>query len=237
MKLKFLTLIFFFFPLFSGAQDVLRGAVKIELMPIYGAYVDKEYPLEKEVAYRRALEEAAMFFSAKIYGWSFEYDIGEKARGIEEAFELTPLGEIRWGDPALKVTNAHFENRDFRFTSHQLADVLTVWFDYRPSPAQTSRLEMWKKGSIRSAQAIGYGPLGGPRENSDWLTIKKSTLEDTARTAVRAMLQGSERNRPKQAAGFICLDTFPSYWMDAGRWAAQARFRVEITEIVPFSAY
>jgi len=236
VKLKFLV-VFLFFPLLLPAQDVLRGAVKIELMPIYGAYVDAEYPLEKETAYRRALEEAALFFSAQIYGWSFHYDVGERARGIEEIFELTPLGEIRWGDPGLSVTNAHFENRDFRFTSLQLADVLTVWLDYRPTPAQAGRIEMWKKGYTRTAQAVGYGPLGGPADNSDWITIKKSTLEDSARAAVRAMLQGSERNRPRQATGFICLQTFPSYWMDAGRWAAQARFRVEVTDIVPFAAY
>jgi len=237
VKLKFSAALLVFLPLLLSAQDVLRGAVKIELMPIYGAYMDEEYPLEKDTAYRRALQEAALFFSAQIYGWSFHYDIGERARGIEEVFELTTLGEIPWGDPALKVTNAHFENRDFRFTSHQMADVLTVWLDYRPTPPQTRRLEMWRKGNIRTAQAIGYGPLGGPADNSGWLEIKKHTLEDTARAAVRAMLQGSERNRPKQASGFISLQTFPSYWMDAGRWAAQARFRVEVTEIIPFSAY
>jgi len=237
VKNKFIAALLLFFPLLLNAQDVLRGEVKIELMPIYGAYIDKEYPLVKDTAYRRALEEAALFFSAQIYGWSFLYDVGERARGIEENFELTPLGEIRWGDPGLNVTHAHFENRDFRFTSHELSDVLSVWFDYRPTAAQARRIEMWKKGNIRTAQAIGYGPLGGPALDSDWITIKKNTLEDTARTAVRAMLQGSERNRPKQVSGFICLQTFPSYWMDAGRWAAQARFRVEITEIIPFAAY
>ena len=210
----------------ASAQDVLRGEVKIELEAVYGGYVDEEYPLEKETAYRRALQEAAMFFSARIYGWSFHYDVGERARGIKEEFELVPLGEIRWGDPGLFVTHAKFENR-----------VLSVWMDYRPNNAQIRRLEAWKTGNIRTAQAIGHGPLGGPVEISDWLTIKKNTLEDSARAAVRAILQGSERNRPKQVTGFICLQDFPAYWMDAGRWAAQARFRVEIKEIVPFAVY
>ena len=237
MKLKFALVFLIFSPVLLPAQDVLRGMVRIELMPIYGAYIDVEYPLEKDTAYRRALDEAALFFSAQIYGWSFHYDIGERARGIAEEFELEPLGEIRWGDPGLRVTQAHFENRDFRFTSHGIADVLTAWFDYRPTPLQARRIEMWRKGTIRTAQAIGYGPLGGPSDNSGWLEIKKNTLEDSARAAVRAMLQGSEKNRPKQAKGFISLQTFPSFWMDAGRWAAQARFRVEITEIIPFSAH
>ena len=226
MKPKFTIIFFLLFPLLLPAQDVLRGEVKVELEPIYGGYVDEKYPLDTETAYRRALQEAAMFFSAQIYGWSFHYDIGERARSIKEEFELEPLGEIRWGDPGLFVTHAKFENH-----------VLSAWMDYRPTDAQRGRLEMWKKGNTRTAQAIGYGPLGGPVEISDWLTIKKKTLEDSARAAVRAMLQGSEKNRPKEATGFISLQNFPSYFMDSGRWAAQARFRVEIKEIVPFAAF
>ena len=211
---------------FANAQEVLRGEVRVEMEPIYGGYVDEEYPLNKDSAYRRALEEAALFFSAQIYGWSFHYDIGERARGIAEEFEMTPLGEIAWGDPRLFVTDAQFENQ-----------VLSVWIDYRPSEVQQSRLDMWKMGTARTAQAVGYGPLGGPVESSDWLSIKKKALEDSARAAVRAMLQGQEKNRPKEATGLISLQTFPVYLMDAGRWAAQARFRVEIKDIIPFSAY
>ena len=209
-----------------NAQDVLRGQVRVELEPIYGMYIDVHYPLDHDSAYRRALELAAMFFTAQIYGWSFHYDVGERARGIMEEFELSPMGEILWGDTRLFVTHARFEN-----------NVLSAWMDYRPTEAQHRRLEMWRMGNIRTAQAIGYGPLGGPVEVSDWLAIKKKTLEDSARAAVRAMLQGQERNRPKEVTGFISLQTFPSYWMDAGRWAAQARFRVDIKEIIPFSAY
>ena len=194
----------------------------MDMEPIYGFVVDESYPLDNATAYRRALEEAAMFFSAQIYGWSFHYDIGERARGIAEEFELTPLGEIRWGDPGLFVTHSRFEN-----------SFLSAWMDYRPTEAQRRRLEVWQKGNIRTAQGIGYGPV----EISDWLGIKKKALEDSARAAVRAMLQGSERNRPKEATGFISLLSFPVYWMDADRWATQARFRVEIKEIIPFAAY
>ena len=234
---KTLLCFFLLFPCLVPAQEVLRGEIRVELEPMYGGYVDDEYPLSMDSAYRRALEEAAMFFSAQIYGWSFHYDVGERARGIAEEFELTPLGEIRWGDPGLFVTQAHFESRDLRPTSHQMAAFLSVWVDYRPTDAQRRRLEMWKMGYVRPAQAIGRGPLGGPVESQDWISIKKATLEDSARAAVRAMLQGSERNRPKEASGFISLEAFPAYWMDAGRWAARARFKVEIKEIIPFAAY
>jgi hypothetical protein len=96
---------------------------------------------------------------------------------------------------------------------------------------------MWKAGAARTIQATGFGPLGGPVEGSDWLTIKKTALEDAARAGIRAMLRGSERNRPKEVRGFIALAAFPRYWIEAGQWAVSARFRVEVTGIVPFGAY
>ena len=226
LRLLFVFLFLFFPVILVCAQDVLRGEVRVELEPVYGSYVDEEYPLSHDSAYRRALREAALFFSAQIYGWSFHYDVGERARRIAEEIELTPLGEVRWGDPSLYVTHADFRNQ-----------VLSVWMDYRPTDAQRRRLEMWKMGNIRTAQAIGYGPLGGPVEIDDWFRIKKAALEDSARAAVRAMLQGSERNRPKEVTGFISLQAFPAFFMDSGRWAARARFRVEISEIIPFAAY
>jgi hypothetical protein len=212
------------FPLYG--QDVLRGEITVELEPVYGAFVDEVYPLDIDTASRRALEEAALFFSAMIYGWAFNYDIGERARGIAEEFELESLGSIPWGDRGLRVTNAAV--REGR---------LSIWADYRPRADQARRMRAWKAGTVRSAQAIGFGPLGGPEEVSLWFSIKKSALEDAARAALRAMLRGSERNRPKEARGFISLSAFPSYFMDSGRWACSARFRVEIREIVPFSAY
>jgi len=178
-----------------------------------------------------------LFFSAQIYGWSFHYDVGERARGIKEEFELNPLGEIRWGDPRLYVTHANFENRELQPTIHRLAAFLSAWMDYRLTDAQRRRLEMWQKGNIRPAQAVGYSYIGGSTEGQTWLAVKKNALEDSARAAVRAMLQGSERNRPKEVTGFISLESFPLFYMDSGRQAVHARFRVEITEIIPFAAY
>ncbi|MDR0722343.1 MAG: hypothetical protein LBF75_06055 [Treponema sp.] len=208
------------------AQEVLRGEVRVDLEPVYGEYVDVVYPLDTESAYRRALEESALVYSAMIYGWSFEYAIGERARGIAEVFELSPLGTIPFGDPGLFVTDAQV--KDMR---------LYLWTDYHLNEAQKRRMGLWKSGKIQTAQAIGHGPLGDPVTVADWFSIKKATLEDAARAAVRAMLRGSERNRPKEARGYLGLASFPTYWIDAGQWTTSARFRVDIKEIIPFGAY
>ncbi|MDR1419683.1 MAG: hypothetical protein LBI86_04870 [Treponema sp.] len=210
----------------GGGAEMLRGRVKIALEPVYGFYVEDVYPLDAGTARRRALEEAAMFYSAMIYGWSFHYDIGERARGIAEEFELASLGGIPWGDPGLRATDAKLEDMQF-----------LLWTDYRLTEAQRRRMAMWRSGTVRNAQAIGHAPPGGPVEMDDWMSIKRSALEDAARAALRAMLRGSERNRPRAVEGFVSLASFPVFFMDDGRWAANAKFRVQVTEIVPFAAY
>jgi hypothetical protein len=215
------------FPALAGfGQEVLRGEIRVEMEPIYAAYVDEQYPLDTAATHRRALEEAALFFSAMLYGWSFEYEIGERARQIPEIFDLEELGSVAWGDPRLRVTDARRQGSYF-----------FMWADYRLDEAQIRRMSVWRSGTIRNSHALGYGPLGGAVEIGDWMRIRKAALEDAARAAVRAMLQGSERNRPKHARGYIALDSFPTYRLSAGRWQVNARFRVEITEIIPFSVY
>lgn len=214
------------FVLHIPCQEVLRGEVRVDLEPIYARYMDEPHPPDAAAAHRRALEEAAMLYSAMIYGWSFEYEIGEKARGIPEEFVLEPLGTIPFGDPGLRATDA--EIREMR---------LYLWTDYRMTDAQKRRIQMWRTGTVRNVQALGKGPLGGLVEITDWLTIKKTTLEDAARAGVRDMLRGMERNRPKEARGYIALAEFPVYWIDAGYWTVSARFRVELTGLQPFAAY
>jgi hypothetical protein len=207
--------------------DTIRGEVWVELEPIYGDRVDSEYPLSQETAARRALQEAALFYSAMIYGWSFHYDIGEKARGIAEDFDIfEPMGEIRWSDPRLSVTDVESRNMTLR-----------IWTDYRLSEIQQKRIHTWRTGIAHNAQAIGHCPMEGPSPDSGWLDIRNAVLKDAARAAVRKMLRGSERNRPKEASGFISLASFPRFYVDSGQWATEARFRIQINEIVPFAAY
>ena len=204
---------------------VIRGEVYVDLEPIYAGHVDEEYPLDAEQAGRRALEESALFFSAMIFGWSFNYEVGERARLIKEDMELEILGTIQAGDPSLKVTDT--EIRDMR---------LRVWADYHLNDSHQRRMEIWRTGMIRNAQATGYAP-SHLDEYPGWIEIRKMALEDAARAALRAALRGSERNRPKEVKGFISLASFPRYYIDAGRVTVFARFRVQIKEIIPFAAY
>jgi hypothetical protein len=228
----FLSLFLFSFAFYLFPQQdqgnhsyVIRGEIFVDMEPIYAGHVDDEYPLDIPAASRRALEEAAMVFSAMIYGWSFNYEIGERARQIDEILELEPVAVIQFGDPALRVTDT--EIRDMR---------LRVWTDYHLSPSQQRRMQAWRTGTIRNAQGLGFGP-SSVEIYPGWFVLKKIALEDAARAALRTALRGSERNRPKEAHGFISLASFPRFYIDSGRWAVSARFRLQIIEIIPFSVH
>ena len=214
MKRVWLALIFVAIPLY--AQEVLRGQVKIEMEQVRGFSAENTRLLTLAEAKQTGLEDAARYFGAMIYGWSFRYDVGERARNIEEVLELTPLGTINNDDPRIILTDIQMNG-----------PIMYLWVDYRPEQTQLYRLEKWKAGSTRTAQSYGESPL----EN------KYAALEDAARAAIRAILRGNERNRPKEVSGFISLDAFPMYWVDKGRWTAFGRFRVDIREITPFAAY
>ena len=214
MKRVIIFLICIAIPLY--AQEVLRGEVKIELEQVRGFLVEETHPLNLAEAKKAGLEDAARYFGAMIYGWSFNYEVGEKARKIEEKLELVPLGSINSDDPRLILTDIQMNGPNMH-----------LWVDYRPGEAQLYRLGKWKAGSTRTAQGYGESPLED----------KYGALEDAARATIRAMLRGSERNRPKEASGFISLAAFPQYWLKSGQWAAFGRFRVDIEEIRPFAAY
>ncbi|MDR3174377.1 MAG: hypothetical protein LBU19_09020 [Treponema sp.] len=226
------------------AQEVLRGEVLIDLEPIFTASdgVPYPHPIDMKTARNWALEEAALFFSAMIYGWSFTYEFEEKARGIAGGFSLESRGAVRFGDPGFFATDAAIRNGR-----------LSLWADYRLTGPQRRRLEAWRAGLTRNLEAAGYadldavaGPEGGVPAGKDataggrpvdWIASKRAALEDAAKTGIKALLRGQERNRPKEARGFIALAEFPRYFMHKGRWAVSARFRVEISEIIPFAVY
>lgn len=205
---------------------MLRGQVSMELEPIYGAHIDPNYPLDVEMAAKWALEETAMLYSAMIYGWTFSYEVGERARRIDEHIELEPISAIKYGDPSLRVMDVSF--KDMR---------INLWTEYDLSSSQQRRFTVWRSEMIRNAQGIGQGPPGNIAEYPGWLELKKAALDDAARVALRTILRSSERNRPKEVHGFISLSSFPRYYFAGGRWAVSARFRVQITEIIPFAAY
>jgi hypothetical protein len=208
------------------AQEILRGEVSEELEPVYAVFLGLPSPLDKETAALWALEDSATAFSGMIYGWYFEYEPGERARNISENIEMRPLGEIQTGDERLKVSDARIEG-----------DMFYVWSDYYLSTEQLYRIENWKSQNTIGVNATGYSSLQGKPNITARKEIKLSALENAAGESIRAHLRTRIKNRPRMIKGYIALSQFPVYRIAQGKWAATARFRLQVTEIVPFSVY
>jgi hypothetical protein len=223
--MRFFILLFFItMPVF--ADDVLRGQVAEEIEPVYALHLGVASPAKIEDVQKWALETAADAFAGMIYGWEFEYEPGERARGISENLELKPRGQVDSGDVRLTVTDASVED-----------NVLYIWSDYSLSGDQKSRVDAWKSNISIGVNATGYSPLHGPSGTTERKMIKIAALHDAARSAIRAYLRAYIKNRPRITKGYISLSSFPIYKMFSGQWSATARFRLEVTEVVPFAVY
>ncbi|MDR0639240.1 MAG: hypothetical protein LBG27_10160 [Spirochaetaceae bacterium] len=206
------------------AQDVLRGMVTVDSEPVWAALPGNEssgqtgtYPLSWRDAQLAALSGAMDFFSGMIYGWEFEYEVGEKARNVEEAFDWMPLGELSFGDMRMRPDDSDREG-----------SILRLWADYEMDAAQTARRGAWLSGQLRVINARGRAGLNEDGRNS---------LRDAAKQAVRSLVRGRERERPKTVRGRIALAEFPAVTLMDGEWSASAKFFVEIREIQKYKGY
>jgi hypothetical protein len=227
--LKVTTLLFAVFAVMFCARafaEDLRGEVSVEMEPVYALFLGVPYPLDGETASRWAREDAAAAFSGMIYGWSFVYEPGERARSIPESLELEARGEVQAGDSELSVTDTAVRDGVFYMTA-----------DYPLDHARQNRMRQWRSAAVSRVQATGYGPLQGWAGVTDRRQIKEAALQDAMKKAVRQKIRLTERNRPRAVTGLIALSKFPLYRMNNGQWAATAEFRIEITETIPFAAY
>jgi hypothetical protein len=206
------------------AQNVLRGMVTADTEPVWKAQPGEEssgqmgdYPLSWHDARLAALSGAIGFFSGMIYGWEFEYEVGEKARNVEETFDWTPLGDLSSGDARMTADRSVREG-----------SILRLWADYEMDAAQTARRGTWLGGQLRVINARGRASLNEDEQNS---------VRDAARQAVRSLIRGSERERPKMVCGRIALAEFPAVTLMDGEWSASAKFFIEIREIQKYKGY
>jgi hypothetical protein len=205
-------------------QAALRGMVTVDSEPVWavpaagdGSAPGGTYPLSRRDTRLLALAAAIGYFSGMIYGWEFEYAVGEKARNAEDGFEWRPLGELPFGDVRMTPAGSAEEGAVYR-----------LWADYELDDAQAARRGAWTGGQLRVLNARGSAGLD--REQQD-------ALREAAKQAVRSLLRGIERERPRAASGRIALAKFPVITIARGEWAASAQFFVEIREIEKYKGY
>ncbi len=177
-------------------------------------------PLDGEEAARRTLEEARQVFSAMIYGYRFLYVPADEARSVREEFRLEPIGEVAWGDPALRILET--ERRDGR---------LYARLEYRLAESQAARRAAWSSNTIPAAAGTGEGSLfRGPGQ-------KRTALEAAIREAIRNHLRPKIFNKPREVRGEVLLWGEPRTLIRASAYVTSIEARVRVAQLVPYRIF
>ena len=133
----------------APADDTGRLFVRpwVELEPL--VRIDAGvYPIPLEVAQRQILEEGRLLLSGMVYGWTFTYMPGDRARKVEESFVLTPVAQIPWGSPRLHVTE-----------TEELDQKLWARISYTLSPEESARRASWESNMAALSTGRGKAPV------------------------------------------------------------------------------
>jgi hypothetical protein len=208
-------------PAAFAQEDYLAARLWCELEPLIQSD-DQEYPLPKEEAQRRLLEEARQVFSAMIYGFEFAYTPGDRTRGVADELILAPIAEIPWGDPHLRITDAWIEEAR-----------LFAKVEYDLRGFQEDRRRAWGSTAVPTATGIGEwnmflaaAPVG-----------KARSLEAAFREALRNHLRPIHFNKPREVTGELLLWDPPAVIIEAGTYQTRVDVKLRLREIRDYSLF
>jgi hypothetical protein len=217
-------LILFFSGLFflsvhsSTSAERLTLYVWCELEPVVTE--ETQYPLSKETVAKQILEEARLYISAMIYGYSFSYTPSDRSRSVEDRFELRPIAEIAWGDPGLKIIDS--EKRSGR-----------VWakVGYNMANYQLIRRTSWSSNAIPTSVGVGNGTLLKGIEG------KRLSFQESVKQAIRDHARKRVYNKPREITGEVLVWDAPSVGIGSGSYRSTVKIKLFIKELIPYTVY
>jgi hypothetical protein len=196
---------------------VLEVPVWTELEPPMS---DSAGPAEPEALRQDLLEQARTLLSGMIYGYSFVYTPSDRARGVADRFELTPLGEVAWGDPRLSV--AWVQRQEPR---------LAARIAYEMAEFQAARRRAWSTNILPTATGRGEHSMFGGRE------ARVGALTKAIEQALRDYARGRIDNKPRELSGELVIWEPPYTILGPGAYITTVKIKLRIDEAVPYRVF
>ncbi|MBN1412493.1 MAG: hypothetical protein JW969_16720 [Spirochaetales bacterium] len=213
-------LLIFFVSLPLAAQfKYLKLDVYCELEPFVNIE-NGEYPLSKETAVNRILEEARVFVSAMIYGYKFVYTPADSVRKVDDYFTLTPISEIKWGDKNLTVLETYTKNKRL---------YATVKYELRDF--QADRISAWQSTGLPEIGGIGKGDLFKGYKQ------KFAAFEQAIKESIRNHLREAVFNKPREIRGEVYITDCPKTIIKAGNYITKVTLKLKVASLIPYKIY
>jgi hypothetical protein len=181
---------------------------------------DTIYPLTKEQAANRILEQARYIASAMLYGYTFSYTPSDKARSVKEEFILNPIAEVQRGDPRLKIR--HSELRD---------NLLFALVGYAMDDFQVKRMQAWQSKMIPNA--TGKGDESFFPGHMQKIESLKTAIKQAIRNHFRELIF----NKPRCITGKVIVFKQPQTTIVDGNYSTLVEVKFANIEIIPYTVY
>ena len=196
----------------------------LDVYPEYATAVDENQGKNGIFTYpiNQIKDTAPFLINGMLYGWEFIYTPSDKARGVEEYFELIEIqpsslieNQIVYSSPLVEIEKNQF----------------SCWCEYVRTKTQIQNYKMWSTITNPVIRARGYGPVDQGFEGI------KLAAQDAIKTAVRDYYRGKIKNKPKEITGSVLIRSEPLLGIDAGRYAIILDFFLECGRIKEYTSF
>lgn len=222
---KIIFSIFLFFSVSFAFSQVpsFRELIRIPMWAELDAYPEVaaavsdsifDYPVSQ-------LKKTAPFLiSGMVYGWNFVYVPYDKARGVEEYFEITEIQSI-----------IPFESR-ITYTLPSVDETrLNVWCEFLRDEFQIQNYNLWNSIQHPVIKGRGYGEVSLGFEGYT------QAAKDALKNAVREHYRTIVKNKPKEITGSVLIKNPPSVGVVSGRYVINLDFFLEYGRIIEYSTF
>ena len=211
-----------FLPL--SAQDVSQERqVRFSLWASTEIYPGVEEPQKDSLALpvKKIKQVSPFILSGMVYGWKFEYVPYDKARGVQEFFEFSPIRELNEAELAsINYAKPWIEN-----------SILNCWVEFRRSDTQIHIFKGWESVLHPRIQGEGYAPLS---EGFDGI---QKACGEALKLAVRNYERKWIKTKPKEISGTVLIKEPPKIGVDAGRYKITLDFFMQTDRIIEYKTF
>lgn len=173
------------------------------------------------VPIKKIKEIAPFLIEGMVYGWRFDYTPSDKARGVKEYFELSPVQVLSESDIA-KINYAK---------PWVEGNKLSAWVEFPRTESQIRFYNSWLSILHPRIKGIGYARLA-----EGFSGIKKAA-EEAVKNAVREYERTQIKTKPKEIMGVVLISQPPLIGIDAGQYRITLDFFMQSDKIVEYKTF